>query len=174
MCPELLISAPSPLTSNSTFVRKTRLRAAQGGIVPGTQSQYKCYYSRFVAWMLIDLGLKTDTKTYFELIGKGSTVTAAEIIAAGAIPLAGPVNFKRFIDEYYLAHGRVNGVGETSEHMIETMTRSVQNARVNEQYMKAALETAAAADKKHGRIPYWKDEVSKEYVEITPGLGVVS
>jgi hypothetical protein len=81
-------------------------------------------------------------------------VAAEEIIAAGINPLAGPANLDRFIHEYNLEHGRIYGIGKTSEHMLETMTRSVQNGRANEQYMVKLIGDKNAEDLKAGLSPY--------------------
>ena len=165
-------AAPPPLPTNNSFVQKTRKRADQGVIVSGTQSQYKSYYTRFVNWIIEHSEMSAASSAYFEIVEKGRLVTAEEIIAAGVYPLAGPANLDRFIHEYYLEHGRVNGIGETSEHMLETMTRSVQNGRAKEQYMVKLLGDKNEEDSKAGLSPYWTPAQTRQYAEEILGLGL--
>jgi hypothetical protein len=79
------------------------------------------------------------------LTEKCKTVTAEEIVEAGTFPLSSAVNLKLFVDKYYMEHGRVIGEGRTSEHMLETMTRSVQYNRFKKVYMVKALEAQSPA-----------------------------
>jgi hypothetical protein len=122
-------------------------------IVSGTQSQYKIFYTRFVNWIIEHCEMSAASSAYIEIVEKGRLVAAEEIMAAGVNPLAGPAHLDRFIHEYNLEHGRIYGIGETSEHMLETITRSLQNSRAIEQYMVKLIGDKNAEDLKAGLSP---------------------
>jgi hypothetical protein len=72
--------------------------------------------------MFQEKGITASVEKYYKLIEKGETVTAEEIVEAGIVPSSSAANLKLFVNKYYMEHGRVNGEGRTSEHMLETMT----------------------------------------------------
>ena len=117
-------------------------------------------------WILKEKGITASADQYFELIGKEENVRSDEIIEAGVFPLLYVCSqFKLFIEKYYLEHGRVNGDGSTSEHMLETMTRAVQHGRAKEQYMVKAL-----ASNSRVMPSYWTRALAEDYEETNAGF----
>jgi hypothetical protein len=129
-------------------------------------------HTRFLKWIFQEKGITASIQKYYELIGKGEAVIAEEIVEACVFPLSSAMDLKLFVNKYYMEHGRVNGEGRTSEHMLETMTRSVQYNRLKEVYMVKALEAHTDANRVKGLPLYSTDALAQEYEEQGKGLGV--
>ena len=77
--------------------------------------------------MLKEEGSSATVDQYYELIDRGESVAAEEILAAGIVPLSCAANLKLFVDKYCMEHGRVYGEGPVSELMLETMSNMAES-----------------------------------------------